>query len=133
MFKKVASGLFLLVLLPRLVFSQTIEENLWTIGSLIDNSLFSIESMTKDNEVLTQTLENLKASLQTQSALLIEQGRLLNEQELNYSQQRQIYETQKEYLSTLQVKYKVFKVSLIIAVPTCIGLGVWLGWTLASK
>jgi hypothetical protein len=64
---------------------------------------------------------------------LREQGVLLNEQEANYNQQRMIYETQKQYLGTLQTKSKIYKVSLIIAVPVCIGLGAWLGWKLAGK
>jgi hypothetical protein len=75
----------------------------------------------------------LESSLKTQSLLLREQGRLLNEQEANYNQQRQIYEAQRQYSKTLQFKSVIYKVSLIVAVPTCIGLGVWLGRTLAGR
>jgi hypothetical protein len=132
MLKKFVGGCLLLALLPALLFSQTIEENLLTLGSLIDNSLSSIESVTKDNGLLKQTLENLEVSLRTQSSLLIEQGRLLSEQEANSNQQQQIYEAQRQYLGTLQFKSKIYKVSLIVAVPTCIGLGAWLGWWLAG-
>jgi hypothetical protein len=57
----------------------------------------------------------------------------LNEQEANYNQQQQIYETQKTYLKTLQFKSRIYKVSLIVAAPVCIGLGAWLGWKLAGK
>jgi hypothetical protein len=120
----------LLLLLPGQLFSQTIEENLLTLGSLIDSSLLSIESVTKDNELLRQTLENLKVSLQTQSGLLAEQGRLLNEQEASYRRLQQIYEAQGRYLATLQFKSKAYKVSLIVAVPISIGLGTWCGWQL---
>jgi hypothetical protein len=116
--------------LPGSLFSQTIEENLWTLGSLIDSSLLSIDSMTKDNEILSQTLEDLRVSLQTQSGLLIEQGRLLNEQGADYGRLRQIYEAQGRYLEALQFKFKVYKVRLMIAVPISIGLGTWCGWLL---
>jgi hypothetical protein len=120
----------LLLSLPGLLFSQTIEENLLTLGSLIDSSLLSIDSMKKDNEILSQTLEDLKVSLQTQSGLLIEQGRLLNEQEADYGRLQQIYEAQGKFLKDLQFKSKVYKVSLMIAVPISIGLGTWCGWLL---
>jgi hypothetical protein len=133
MLKKWFSGFLLLALLPGLLFSQTIEENLLTLGNLIDGSLSSIESMTKDNELLKQTLENLEVSLRTQSSLLVEQGKLLSEQEESFGQRQQIYEAQGRYLETLQFKSKIYKVSLIVAVPTCIGLGAWLGWWLAGR
>lgn len=123
--------LLLSLLLPPPLFSQTIEENLSILGNLIDSSLSSIENTEKDNETLRETLENLESSLKTQSLLLREQGRLLNEQEMNYNQRQQIYETQKAYLETLRFKSTILKVSLLIAVPACIGLGAFLGWTLA--
>jgi hypothetical protein len=134
MLKRLLSVVLLLsLLLPLPLLSQTIEENLLTLGNLLDSSLSSIENIEKDNEALRQTLENLETSLRTQSLLLREQGRLLNEQEANYEQQRQIYEAQKQYLQTLRLKSTVYKVSLIVAVPTCIGFGAWLGWRLANK
>jgi hypothetical protein len=121
------------LLLPVPVYTQTIGENLEKLTALIDSSLSSIENTERDNENLKTTLENLSVSLGTQSLLLKEQGTLLNEQEEGYTRLRQIYETQKAYLATLQFKYKVYKVSLIVAVPTCIGLGIWLGWKLAGN
>jgi hypothetical protein len=131
--KLLSAALLLSLVLSSPGFSQTIEENLLTLGNLIDSSLSSIERMARDNEGLKQTLESLEASLKTQSLLLREQGALLNEQEANYNQQRQIYETQKAYLGTLQSKSKIYKVSLILAVPVCIGLGAWLGWKAGSR
>ena len=131
--KLLLSAALLSFLLPWPGLSQTIEENLLTLGNLIDSSLTSIENIESENEVLKQTLENLESSLKTQSLLLREQGALLNAQEANYNQQRQIYETQRAYLRTLRRKSGIYKVSLIIAVPVCIGFGTWLGWRLTNR
>jgi ABC-type transporter Mla subunit MlaD len=132
--KKLLSALlFVSFLLPPPLLSQTIEENLLTLGNLIDSSLSSIETTATENEALKTTLENLEGSLKTQSALLREQGRLLNEQAANYNQQQQIYEAQKSYLGTLRTRSNAYKWSLIIAVPICTGLGAWLGWKLGSR
>jgi uncharacterized membrane protein YccC len=134
MAKKLLLALWLLsLLLPGPLISQTIEENLSTLGNLLDSSIASIERIGSDNEALRQTLENLEASLQTQSLLLREQGRLLSEQEADYGEQRKIYEAQGAYLVTLRRKSTIYKVSLIAAVPVCIGFGTWLGWKLSNK
>jgi hypothetical protein len=130
--RKIGFGMFCCALLlsflqPPRISSQTIEENLSTLESLIDSSLSSIESIEQDNEALRRTLENLQKSLQAQSLLLTEQGKLLTEQALNYDQQRLIYEAQKEYSAALQIKLKHYKTVLILAAPICAGLGVLLG------
>lgn len=125
--KLLSAALPLWLLLPWGVSAQTITENLLELDRLLDSSIASIGRIEIENESLRQTLENLEASLKTQSLLLREQGVLLNAQEANYNQQQQIYETQKAYLKTLQNKSRIYKVSLIVAVPACIGLGVWLG------
>jgi ABC-type transporter Mla subunit MlaD len=115
------------------LYAQTITDNLSELERLLDSSIASIEHIERENETLKQTLENLETSLRTQSLLLKEQGALLNEQEANYARQQQIYETQKQYLQTLQRKSKIYKVSLMIAAPACIGFGAWLGWTAARR
>jgi ABC-type transporter Mla subunit MlaD len=124
---------FFLLLLSGSVYGQSIEENLMTLESLIDGSIASIARMESENESLKQALENLEASLRTQSRLLREQGGLLNEQAANYEQQREIYGKQSAYLKSLQGKLKIYKASLMIAVPVCIGFGTWLGWKIAGR
>jgi hypothetical protein len=131
---KLLLAALLLSLAPRWPCSpQSIEENLFSLESLIDKSLSSIESMESDNEALKKTLASLEASLTTQSLLLREQGQLLSEQEASYAQRRRIYEAQERCLEALQFKSKAYKWSLIVAAPVCAGLGAWLGWALASR
>ena len=132
--KKLVWGLGLLwCLSPWGASAQTITENLFELERLLDSSIASIEHTESENESLKETLTRLEASLRTHSRLLREQGGLLNEQAANYEQQRQIYEKQSAYLKTLQGKSKIYKVSLMIAVPVCIGFGTWLGWKLGGR
>jgi hypothetical protein len=121
-----------LALLPWVSFAQphTIEENLSTLGNLIDESLKSLEHIERDNGNLRTDLENLEASLKAQSLLLREQGALLNGQAESYTQLQKIYETQSSYLASLQSKYRISKWSLLIAAPILFGCGMWLGASL---
>lgn len=113
---------------PQQLWPQaSLGENLETLTVLIDRSLETVNGMESGNESLKAALENLEVSLKTQSLLLRQQGELLNEQEAGYQRLQGIYERQGKYLDTLQFRSKIWKWSLIIAVPACTGLGIWLG------
>jgi hypothetical protein len=76
---------------------------------------------------MRKTLESLNASLREQSLRLERQEQLAGEQGADYLRLRRTYETQSQSLRKLQFKSGAFKWSLVIAVPVCTGLGIWLG------
>lgn len=112
-----------LVLLPPL-WSQALAENqadpLERSLSLISDTLTLIETIETGNE-------QLKAELTNASALLKEQGRLLNEQATTQAEQSAISGRQATLLKRELRRGKALKVSFLVSVPVCLGLGIWAG------
>jgi hypothetical protein len=91
--------------------------------TLLNDTISLVETIQNDNE-------NLKVTLQNVSDMLKAQGQLLNEQAQTQAEQSKISARQSLLLGRELRKGKVLKVSLIISVPVCIGLGIWAGWQL---
>jgi hypothetical protein len=117
---------FFLSALPLALFSQEPQPE-YTHGdplemslSLVEDTITLVENIQKDNESLQAELNRVLDISKTQ-------GQLLKEQARTQAEQSAIYEKQATLLSKELKKGKVLKWSLIVSVPVCFGLGVWLG------
>jgi hypothetical protein len=120
-------------LLPLFSQQPAVFENLENLGMLIDNAIVSLEHLEQDNGSLRNGLARLEESLHTQSRLLNEQTQSLNEQAARFTRLQQISEQQGISLRKSEARSRIYKWSLIAAVPICTGLGIWLGITLPRR
>ena len=95
--------------------------------ALIEDTLSLIRNIQSDNELLKNTNEALETALTNVSDMLQLQGQLPNESAAIQAEQSAISQRQSFLLGRELKKGKILTVSLIVSVPVCIGLGIWVG------
>ena len=105
----------------------TVDDPLEMSISLLLDTISLIENIQSDNKLLKTNNESLEAALMNVSDMLKLQGQLLNEQTKTQTEQLAISMRQSYLLNRELRNGKLLKMSLIISVPACIGLGMLIG------
>jgi len=105
----------------------TVDDPLEMSISLLLDTISLIENIQSDNKLLKTNNESLEAALMNVSDMLKLQGQLLNEQAKTQTEQLAISMRQSYLLNRELRNGKLLKMSLIISVPACIGLGMLIG------
>lgn len=109
-----------------------------TLTSLLEHIEQANNEQMKQLRDLNALLENSETELTTSRQAITDlktlsetQGEYVNQLLEEAKKQRAIYEAQLNYQKRLQLRSKILTVSLLVALPIAMGLGIWAGRRMA--